>query len=235
MSVELRGVSRTGANEVIHVEQVPTACPQCHRAIAPSTVFLITDREPEDTTLRVVFRCPASTCGVYFFAEYQWILLREASGRERRTFLLIGVSPSAARPYELPKAVAELSPRFLKIMNQVSAAEASGLDELVGMGMRKALEILVKDFAINEHPEKSDSIQKTPIGRVIEDYCDDPKLRAIAARATWLGNDETHYMRVWEDRDVGDLRTLLRLGALWIERHLVTKEYEKGMPDAPRP
>ena len=58
---------------------------------------------------------------------------------------------------------------------------------------------------------------------------DDPRLKQCAERATWLGNDETHYERKWIDRDVDDLKTLIRLTVNWVESALLTEKYAKGM------
>ena len=44
------------------------------------------------------------------------------------------------------------------------------------------------------------------LGTVIADYLDEPNIRDSAERAAWLGNDETHYLRRWEEQDIQDLK-----------------------------
>lgn len=39
----------------------------------------------------------------------------------------------------------------------------------------------------------------------------------MANRATWLGNDETHYVRLYNDRDVTHLMALIKVTIHWIE------------------
>ncbi len=60
-------------------------------------------------------------------------------------------------------------------------------------------------------------------------------MKVCASRAAWLGNDETHYERRWEQHDIKDLRLLIRLSVNWIENVILTMEYEEGMPEGRTP
>jgi len=102
------------------------------------------------------------------------------------------------------------------------------------MGLRKALEFLIKDFAIHEYPDRKSDIEKSQLASVIGQYVTDPNVKSCATRAVWLGNDETHYMRKWEDKDITDLQTLVRLTVIWIESHQMTKTYLEAMPEGRR-
>ena len=42
--------------------------------------------------------------------------------------------------------------------------------------------------------------------------------------ATWLGKDETHYVRIWNDKDIEDLKMLMQLTVYWISRELLTRK-----------
>ena len=81
-------------------------------------------------------------------------------------------------------------PNFSKIYNQALEAEHRGLDEIAGMGYRKALEFLIKDFLIEQDEGKKVSIEKMPLGKCIEDLIDNKQLKIVVSRATWLGNDQ---------------------------------------------
>ncbi len=50
--------------------------------------------------------------------------------------------------------------------------------------------------------------------------------------AFWLGNDETHYLRKWEQHDVDDLVTLIKLTTNWIEIEHLSKSYVEEMPES---
>ena len=52
----------------------------------------------------------------------------------------------------------------------------------------------------------------------------------VAERCLWLGNDETHYLRKWADRDVDDLVGLIKLAMHWIEIDHLSKSCVKEMP-----
>jgi len=69
------------------------------------------------------------------------------------------------------------------------------------------------------------------ISQVIKNYIDDDNLKQCAKRATWLGNDHTHYLKIWKDKDLNDLRILIRLSVNWIENVLLTEKYSEEMPD----
>jgi hypothetical protein len=53
----------------------------------------------------------------------------------------------------------------------------------------------------------------------------------MAKRAAWLGNDETHYVRKWEDHDLPDLKKVIELTVLGIEMEEMTKDVIKDMPE----
>ena len=146
-------------------------------------------------------------------------------------WLLEGTEPKRPEPVSVPAGVATISPKFVTIMQQVAVAEANNLDQIVGMGLRKALEFLIKDYCSSRHTDKAEEIKKTLLGKCIETYVDEEKIQKCAKRATWLGNDETHYTRVWQTKDVGDLKTLIRLTVIWIESHLETEKFVGDMPE----
>jgi len=127
--------------------------------------------------------------------------------------------------------ISQLSPAFVEIYNQALAAEAVNLEQLVGIGLRKALEFLMKDFAVHENPDDEEKIRKMPLARCIRDYAKDPNLKDCATRAAWLGNDETHYTRRWVEQDINDLKLLIRLTVNWVENVLLTEKYKATMQD----
>ena len=51
----------------------------------------------------------------------------------------------------------------------------------------------------------------------------------MAKGATWLGNDETHYVKKWENKDITDLKNLIDLTLAWIGLELKTEEYTNDM------
>jgi hypothetical protein len=138
-------------------------------------------------------------------------------------------SALATRKSTFPSTVSEISPTFVEIYDQAIAAETHDLSQLVGIGLRKALEFLVKDFASREAPEKQKEIRDARLAICISKYVSDANVQACCTRAAWLGNDETHYTRKWEDKDINDLKLLVRLTVNWMDNILLTKKYVSEM------
>ena len=67
-------------------------------------------------------------------------------------------------------------------------------------------------------------------GNVVKEYMSDPRIKNVAQRALWLGNDETHYLRKWVSHDLDDLINLIKLAVNWIETEILSKKYEEEMP-----
>lgn len=69
------------------------------------------------------------------------------------------------------------------------------------------------------------------VSSVIEKYMNDPDLKDIAKRAVWLGNDEAHVKRKWEEKDLQDLNKLIDITVVSIKRREKIKNYTQGMPN----
>ena len=204
---------------------VPDNCPVCHTGMIPRTVvgILKGSAAERDTYLRVIFQCTRQDCLAVFIGYYDF----DHVGQQ--AYLLKRVAPGTPRKANIPETVSQLSPTFVEIFNQALAAEAENLDQVVGIALRKAFEFLIKDFAINQHPTKADAIKAAQLATCINNYCADPQLQSTASRAAWLGNDETHYTRVWVNSDINDLKRLIKLSVNWIENVLLTQQYEQEM------
>jgi hypothetical protein len=116
-----------------------------------------------------------------------------------------------------------VSPRFVEIYEQAVRAKMMGLDELVGIGYRKALEFLIKDYLIRTQPDNETEIREASLGQCIKVYIPDSRLQKAANRTARLGNNETHYER--RDEEAGDLEHLGKLMTVtlrWISDEILT-------------
>ncbi|MBI2043566.1 DUF4145 domain-containing protein [Candidatus Pacearchaeota archaeon] len=127
------------------------------------------------------------------------------------------------------KEIEELSANFVKIYGEAEIAENENLIEICGGGYRKALEFLVKDYLIKKFPPKQEEIKKKFLGNCIDEMIDNPKIKEIAKRATWLGNDESHYFRVWGDKDLTDLKKLIEITVHFITMEIQSENYMQNM------
>jgi hypothetical protein len=211
-------------------DTAPNECPICHHGIDPRfLVGMVRVAELMGTAIvELVFQCPRSKCLHAFIGRYEGQYDRNTSSY---FMLLRSTTPYNPPPPKHSEEVSTLSPQFVAVFSEAAAAESWNLKEVAGCGYRKALEFLVKDYCIAQHPSKVDVIKAKFLGKVIDEHIDDANIKACAKRATWLGNDETHYVRLWDDKDIDDLKALIHLTESWINTHLLTKKYMSGMPE----
>ena len=204
----------------LECDRIPNECPICHTGIVPKKRVGVRRGTKEIT---ILFQCVRDDCQSCFISRY----VRDETGR----YIYKGSLPRLPQGTEIPTAVRDISPDFIEIYTQTIAAETYGLDQIMGMGLRKALEFLIKDFAVERRRDEEDRIRSKRLGQCIEDYIDDHRLKGVAKRANWLGDDETHYTRRWEEMDIKHLKTLIKLTVMWIDSILETEKFESLMPD----
>lgn len=142
---------------------------------------------------------------------------------------LTKLEPSIFHPREFGKTLTSISKDFVEIYNQSQQTEELGLNRICGPGYGKSLEFLIKDYAILKNPAKEKEIKEQYLSNVIKDYVEDTRIKAVAERATWLRNDENHYERIWIEKDISDLKSLIELTVRWIESEQITEDYMKTM------
>ena len=225
MNLKTNALMLDGNSVPIFLLNIPDTCPICHKSIHPKNVgnFLLFERD----IAQVVFRCTSQKCEEAFIATYN-----VSKSSTPYPCVLISVAPIKPKKHDFSQTILGVSPSFVEIYNQALAAEAAGLTEMVGIGLRKALEFLIKDFAIQQKQSDEETIKKTFLGKCILYYIDDTNVKECAKRAAWLGNDETHYIRKWEDKDVSDLKLLIRLTVNWIDNVLLTQKYINEMDES---
>jgi len=210
------------------IDKKPDTCPACGKGISPVTCFsygVETWRRYEGF-LQVVYRCPRDECNRLFIAKY----VNPGYGGSSDTLFLNETYLLDIIDYEkFSEAITTISEKLPRIYNQAKIAEENGLDMIAGPGYRKALEFLVKDYLIKTGPKSEKKVKEVPLGDAIK-LIDDTRIKSCAERAAWLGNDETHYARKWEDKDLKDLKNLIKMVVDWIDLVERSKEYENSMP-----
>lgn len=206
-------------NEYYDLSQFPDECTHCHHAIKAEVIS--TTINMGHSIVDMVFSCPRHTClrvSIAVFIREMINPLEKAKG-----FRLRYILPRNPVDPVFSEHVAKVSPQYVEIFTQASKAEAYDLGEIAGVGYRKALEFLVKDYCITKYPDKEEDIKKIMLGPVIQNYVDNQNIKKCAQRATWLGNDETHYVRKWVDKDINDLKGVIKLVVAWIEQEIQTE------------
>ena len=173
-------------------------------------------------------RCPACKKTVKF-----WLIPRQKQETQDNAIKVTDIFTEPDPPLHInydQQAIDEISPDFSKIYRHACQAEQYGLSTLVGIGYRKALEFLLKDWAIKNNPDDRSKIEKMNLSKCISEYVKDLSLRDRFARAVWLGNDETHYKKIWEDKDLEVLKRILNSSLMRLADELENQRLKTTMP-----
>lgn len=190
--------------------KAPNLCPHCGRTMSPTFFEGYSENVMFDKSqsVGILFKCSYDDCKKFFVAEYTGTSLD-----------LKKVNYSYRPPIEvaLPTNIEKVSEQFVLIYTQSTKAESEKLDQIAGVGYRKATEFLVKDYAIRNNPDEKEKIENMFLGKVIDKYLEDfPKIQNLARASTWIGNDETHYIRKHDDKDIQDMKAFILAAAQFI-------------------
>lgn len=199
-------------NRTIKIEY-PEYCPHCGKSISPERIH-VSDSEDSYTSghaiFSVTFRCSRSECKKFFAVEYCYASHSNSCS----------ISEYSYRPpikVNLPENIEKVSSMFVEIFSQATIAESEKLDHVAGVGYRKSAEFLIKDYVISKNPDEEENIKNKFLGEIISMYLTDfPKLQALAKTVAWIGNDETHYTRRHNDKDIRDLKKFILATAQFI-------------------
>lgn len=204
----------------ICVEEVGE-CPCCHFATSPTYMdgFLISSKDDGiPVTAFLVLYC--TKCKNIYIAKY--ISTSGASNLK-----LDFVFPRQANLKIFSDGINELSPEFVSIYNQAQESESNiNTQGLAGLGYRKALEFLIKDYLIKVQHQDKDTIIKLELNDCINKIKDD-ELKSLAKASVWIGNDETHYFRKNPEYDAEDLKLFIECLLHNIDREYIIQKAKK--------
>ena len=140
---------------------------------------------------------------------------------------LVNSYPKVPDTHKFDENIKELSTNFCDIFNQAYAAEQMNLNEIAGIWYRKALEFLIKDYCIVKNKSEEEKIKKEPLSQVITNYILSDKIKNLAKASVWIGNDETHYVRKYEDKDIKDLKRFISATVAYITYELISDSAEE--------
>jgi hypothetical protein len=237
-----------GGQAVFQAYQIPDQCPHCRwtgqQVLEKSPVRTVRDADSGKDDLWAVFVCPRLACAKPYFAIF--------AERYEGGYALTDLTPIRPQTRSRNATVEAISKQYYEVFDEALAAEEYELTLIAGVGYRKALEFLVKDYVVRNDRKKLQEAEKGSDSQAIADAngridetlgaflgdvikkIEDSRIKAIAERAAWLGNDETHYVRKWNAHDVDDLKTLINLVEVFIISEAETERVLREMPERRR-
>lgn len=211
-------------NNYQQISTFPDHCPICNYGIhAKYFVFYIKN----SYTIELLCGCPREICSSLFFVEYTD--MNDNPFDRELDYQITKYYPQSLTEASFPEEIDILSPSFVKIYTQALHAESEGLDLICGVGFRKSVEYLIKDYAVSITPDDEGKIKAMPLQQCITKFINHSTIKEMSKRAVWLGNDETHVVKKWEDRDLQDLKRLIDLIVHFISMEILANQYEAKM------
>ncbi len=215
-------VCRLSSNSISQEEvDIASSCPYCGTAIIPELLYasLVEDFEDDSNNkLFILNFCP--NCNECFVSRHSY---DESSG----TYSFESSTQINFFHIDFSKNIENLFPNFVSIYNESAQAESLGLTSICGMGYRKSLEFLVKDYAISLHQEDSAKISIMPLAQCIDQYIDNSRLKTLAKASAWLGNDETHYVKKHVNYGLNELKAFITATVTYVDAELAVLDAEK--------
>lgn len=228
----------------------PSVCPHCHCSMIPDKDWEGFSLDKDFNTIYIsIWTCPGPECTRRIICEHDLSYknplgedLPENTDDDFPPFegsadiifeaKIIRFLSGTPKPIEWSSEIQNLDSgfekgkksKFIHIYSQAAQAEINGLDEIAGMGYRKAIEHLVKDLAVKYHPENKEEIRVKFLKEVINENFDGT-LKSLLERAAWLGNDHSHYFKLFEEFDLDKLKGLIQVISTFIEQEHAMAEY----------
>lgn len=195
--------------------QLPKKCVHCHEIMTPEVIHLANS---DNEYAALLLRC--SSCKEFFAVTYN---IKYDSNLGDYVGFIIPYSYSVHVDYDLADEIELFSPESKEIYIQSKTAEAYNLPHVAGIGYRKSIEFLIKDFLINVKNLKQDKISTMPLSQAI-DKIDNGNIKSLAKATAWIGNDEAHYKRKHPDKDVKDLKKFLKALSHFLSFEYLTEQ-----------
>jgi hypothetical protein len=182
--------------------------------------------------LESIYHCTNEKCHRSFIAYFED---SKTMYGNQQVFNFVTMFPVTPQIPDFSSDISIISPSFVTIYSQAKSAEDHQLQDIAGPGYRKALEFLVKDYAISLHPTDEAEIKRNQLVPVITKFLSGDSLPVVSTRAAWLGNDETHYERRWLGKDLTDLKKLIDATVHFITMQRLVADLPIDMPDPKKP
>lgn len=220
MKTQIRLLSLT--NDAIRYNdvQLSSFCPCCGVHLSPQILHgvIIEYDDEEENKVFILNYCPE--CEECFVSKHLF------DNELCDGYLFDFAAPMNHFQHPFSEGITNLSPNFVAIYNEALKAEELGLNSICGMGYRKSLEFLVKDYIIHKDSSKENEVATKLLMNCINDYIGDERLKSLAKASAWLGNDQTHYVKKHIDYGTQDLKVFINAFVTFIDAELA---YENAL------
>ncbi len=210
------------------LESKPQICPHCGKKVGFRFITKIngqTTRNSNEIINLVVFQC----------VECSEITIGRYFSNGNRLYINSCFSETPFYPERdfqeetFDDIIKAMFPAFVKIYNQAKKAQHYDCIDIAGAGYRKAAEFLIRDFAIYKQPDKKESIVNTSAAKnVVKNFLNEYAYINKAAEASLeLGNDETHYTKIYQNRDIDDLKRFISITCRAMVADIELERFEK--------
>ncbi|KFL43341.1 hypothetical protein CH76_07275 [Lysinibacillus sp. BF-4] len=190
---------------------IPQQCPHCGIVVAPYSLRASgIDYNKNEEFIFLLHKCKG--CEEKFLTTH---LLN----KNDQTTTFKSIYPPAVN-MEISEVIMKFSPKFIRIYRQAHTAEIESHTELAAAGYRLALEILVKDFAKLEQPERAEQIRKMPLVECAQTYFPDLFVLVQRDLAQALGSDYIAYTQDQNGAEFNELKYYLDIFLQNIEMKL---------------
>lgn len=190
-----------------HIEyKVPKICPICHMPQNPEILDTRTSADYLEVQVETILLAKCTNCNKYYLLPYSII------GRNEDLTYETKYSPYKQTlniDLNFPEEIYTISERFVEIYRQSLTSEKLDLNELSGMGFRKSVEFLIKDYLIKINPDQKDKISSMHLGNAINKI-DNENIKSLAKTSNMLANDQVHYTVKYSDKDINDLKSFIK-------------------------
>ena len=183
-----------------HLIEIPTLCPQGGVGFGPTNEVQKSFKDRDN-----LFFFFTHKCNVCF--KYSLTLQQKNDDQTK----LLALYPKEQERYFDP-LINKLSPRFVAMYNSAFQAEQSDSPELAGIGYRAAMELLIKDYALDFELASYEEIAKKNLNRSIDTFFKNDDGAFISADVVrLLGNNYAHWDKKEEQLDLQTLKAYLDL------------------------
>lgn len=188
---------------------VPTLCPNCGARNNPITELIGFKKVGSYIICAYIHRC--TSCQKYHYTVQKYY--------KSFAINMIMIYPETSYT-KFDEVISKTSEKFIDIYQQAELAESHNCYELAGMGYRAALEVLIKDYALNVLHDNKQYIEQLTLNDAIEHYFKgkDHEMDNITANVVRInGNNLVHWDKPEDFNSQETLDTLKEYFNIFLE------------------